>query len=240
MKNIEIILAGIPIRLGLRLPETASCFQSFLVQEDCSSYDVCIREEETRDYPLICPDNRLTPAAESYILMAHVSRYLLKKKRVLIHGTAFCWQDKAWLITGPSGIGKTTQLRYWQKYWKDEIELIGGDKCVLEECEDSTFRLYPSPWTGKEKDQGTGSGILGGMILLRQDECNCIASINAKEAVVPLFDQLLINGETKEELIKAGAILDGLLKAVPVYLLKNRGDAASAILTRDYLMEKVQ
>ena len=64
------------------------------------------------------------PWTEFYQLSGLVSRFLLKYNRCIFHGVAFLWKDQAWIITAPSGTGKTTQICLWQKLFGREIEIM--------------------------------------------------------------------------------------------------------------------
>lgn len=232
-----IQLAGIPLRIGFRLPETAKYYSRFLLQEDCPEYDIAITEEDIDTYPEQCADGVLHPYDEHYMLIARASQFLLKRHRVLIHGVAFVWKGKAWLITAPSGTGKTTQLRHWQHLWNDQIALISGDKPVLEMKQDGRIWLYPSPWTGKEGDIGEASGELAGIVLLQQSGYNDIYRMKPRDAALKLFLQFLILGETGTEFQAVGEIESFLLRNIPIWCLENTGDEASAVLTYQTLLQ---
>ena len=234
---VEISLAGVTVRLRLRLPETLRYFSGFLTGRTCEALDVSLPEDEVYRYPLICPSGVLDPYGEFYMLMARTSTFLLRQKRVLIHGVSFLWQGKAWLITAQSGVGKTTQLRHWQRLYGDEIQIINGDKTVLEQKEDGSFWLHPSPWTGKEGDAGWNSGELAGILVLRQENENRICRLAPKDSVVTIYSQFLMLSDTEEETRLAGRLEDGLLRRMPVWRLDNLGDEASTRLTHDTWME---
>ena len=57
------------------------------------------------------------------------------------------------------------------------------------------------------------------------------------EAAGPLLTQLLFTRKNADDVRAACALEERLLAQVPVWLLQNRGDAASAALCRDTLME---
>ena len=235
--NIEIELAAQRLRLALRLPETAVFFENFITARDCPDYDVSVPDE---DLPLcreITADGSLTPYAEYFLFISRISQFLLKYARVVIHGVAFLWRGRAWLITAPSGVGKTTQLRHWQRLWPDEIQIISGDKPVLELKADGSFWLHPSPWPGKEGCRGTACGKLGGIVLLEQADYNAIRRLPPQESVLRVFQQLLVNCDTEEDVYLSTEITDRLLSLVPVWNLENLGNEASARLTHDALEE---
>lgn len=234
---IMIELAGVSIRIALRLPNTKKYFEGYIINDDCEGWDIRVEDRDPERYPLVCPSRRLDPYSEAYLLMARTSAFLLKFQRTLIHGVSLIWHDRAWLITAPSGTGKTTQLRHWQRLWPEEIALINGDKSVLALHEDGTLWLHPSPWTGKEKDAGDACAPLAGIIVLEQAGHNNIRRIPARESVLRIFQQFLVADLTAKELQEAAKLESKLIDTIPIWLLKNLGDEASARLTRDTIMK---
>ena len=234
--NIEIELAGTRLRLQITLPETAERFGRFLRRRGCETWDLKPDSPEDCGMPLSAPGEPLTPYTEFMLCMPPVSGALLAHERVLLHGVAFLWRGKAWLITAPSGTGKTTQYYHWKRLWPEETEIINGDKSVLAMCADG-FHLLPSPWTGKEGDAGEGEGALGGIVVLSQAQENRIRRLSPGEAVIPLLKAFIVRCRTEAEALQMAALEEKLLRTTPVWLLENRGDEASAALTRETLLE---
>ena len=231
-----IQLAGIPLRIGFRLPETAKYYSRFLLQEDCPEYDIAITEEDIDTYPEQCADGVLHPYDEHYMLIARASQFLLKRHRVLIHGVAFVWKGKAWLITAPSGTGKTTQLRHWCTCFSEEVQVLNGDKPLLECREDGSVWVHSSPWRGKEKlGMPDLHAPLAGIILLERGNHNEMVRLTREEAVLPLFIEFVAYPENEEQIRGQEQILRQILDAVPVWKLINLGDEESAKLTQKTL-----
>lgn len=235
--NIAIELAGRTLRVGLLLPETAARFGAYRLPGDCAGSVVRLGAEDLHRPPLSGPDVPLTDFAEFVLLMPLASRALLGQDAALVHGVGFLWRGKAWLITAPSGVGKTTQLNHWRRQWPEELELINGDKCVLELGEDGRFWLHPCPWTGKEGDAGTACAPLGGVILLEQAGENSIGRLAPQDAALRMLQAFILNYDTEEEARSAAAMTERLLRSVPVWLLRNRGDAASSALIRETIVK---
>ena len=163
---------------------------------------------------------------------------LMKHGRMVFHGASFLWRERAWLFSAPSGTGKTTQLRLWKKLFPGEMEIMNGDKPILEVTEENEVIVHPSPWKGKEnygRDDLTAP--LGGIILLRQAKENRIRRMAPAEAARKLFGRVYSTFNTEEEVRNAGRLLERILTAnVQVWYLENRGDDASARLTYDALL----
>ena len=151
----------------------------------------------------------------------------------------------AWIITAPSGIGKTTQLKLWKSILKTDLKIINGDKPILECRNDGSIWIYSSPWRGKEK-----YGIkdlcapLGGIILLERGKENQIDRIALNEAVLPLFVEFVSYPENTNQIRHQGFILNQIVNSIPIWKLTNVGDEDSANLTistiEDYLSSESQ
>ncbi len=173
---------------------------------------------------------------EYVISCSYVCDELMKHGRMVFHGASFLWKGYAWLFSAPSGTGKTTQLRLWKKLFPDEMEIMNGDKPILEMTPDGTI-VRPSPWKGKENyGRDDLSALLGGIILLRQAKKNTICRIAPSEAARKLFGRIYSTFNTEKEVLSAGRLLDKMLGETPVWLLDNLGDEASALLTHETLL----
>ncbi len=203
--------------------------------------DICLSSEYLEENRWLVDQNeRLNAFLEFQSLMIATGNLLLENNRAIFHGAALLWKEKAWIITAPSGIGKTTQLKLWRNILKNNLKIINGDKPVLEYRNDETIWVYSSPWRGKEK-----YGIrdlcapLGGIILLEQGKENQIIRVTSKEAALSLFVEFVSYPENSNQISHQGIILDKLLGTTPVWKLINLGDEDSANLTistiEDYL-----
>ena len=190
---------------------------------------------------LVSEDERSDAFLEFQCLMLAAGNHLLQKSRALFHGVAYIWRDLAWIITAPSGTGKTTQFRHWRRLWRKEIQIINGDKPLLECRKDGSIWVHSSPWMGKEN---LGSpdlrARLGGIILLEQGDQNRICRLSPAEAVLPFWREFVSLPENTDQILCQADILDRMLSAVPVWKLVNVGNEESAILTRDTLAEYLE
>ena len=89
-----------------------------------------------------------------------------------------------------------------------------------------------SPWAGKENMRQLRTAPLGGIVFLAQDKQNTIKRLSPKEAGVRLFLQFIIPCDNAEQVRFAAQYTERILERTPVWLLRNRGDGASAELCR--------
>lgn len=177
------------------------------------------------------------PAAEYYACTSAVSDALLPRG-CIFHGAAFRLRGKAYLFTGVSGVGKSTQLKNWMKGFPGEIGVINGDKPALS-CDDSgTITVYPSPWTGKENMHGADAAPLAGIICLKQGPENKVVRGQLKDIVPFLYNRVFADVNTREDAERVGAFTEALIKATPVFVMTNRGDMDSTAMIRQTLLEE--
>lgn len=179
-----------------------------------------------------CPE---LPYIEHMELCTRLSNRLLPMDRVVFHGLAFAWREKAWLFTAPSGTGKSTQYFLWKLLYRDEAAIICGDKPILERRADG-FILHSSPWNGKENMGTVQSLPLGGIVYLEQAAENSMERVGSGMAL-PIYSQLIYSPTDADTIRSACSICDALLRSVPLWRLRNRGDRDSARLCHDLLEE---
>lgn len=181
-------------------------------------------------------------ATDAYIEECEISRAagtaLLPFGRAVFHGAAFVWRQKAWIFAAPSGTGKTTQYRLWKMLFENEVQMLNGDKAVLK-IDECGVLVFPSPWRGKENMGNRITSPLGGIILLEQAAENSICRLSAKKAAGRVYLQFMFARETTEQLLAVCSLEHRLLSTVPVWLLKNRGDEASAMLCRETIEKEL-
>lgn len=235
--KISVKLAGLPMEIGLQYSKYLYIFAPFA------------SEEPPRAFASVSPDELARAAAwypeggaayaEMMELCPRVSDALLPFGRLVFHSLAFEWRGRVWLLTGPSGAGKTTHYLRWKLRYGEELRLLNGDKPLLEIPPEGAITVHPSLWYGKEGMQQYFSGPLGGIILLEKAEQNQMRRMTPREAAGCLFTQLLITRRDADSVRRACALEQALLERTPLWLLQNRGDSAAAELCRDTLSKEL-
>ena len=226
-------MAGRVVRFTFRDAQTRQFFRSWL--RPCGeAADLIASPEELAAARALMRETDPPAAVEFKALCGLTGRFLLRWDCCLFHAVAFLFQGRAWLLTAPSGTGKTTQFMNWRKLAASEILMISGDIPVLELREDGIW-VHPSPWNGKEAIGSLHSAPLGGIVLLEQGKENRIGRLSTREAIEALFTQFTFTPETEEEIRACCRIMEGLL-AQPVWKLVNLGDIASTELLRKTLL----
>lgn len=193
--ELTVVLAGIPVRLSLRSPAYAACFQPFWTEADPVAA-VRVPEDALKE---AAPhyEAGTTPEQVEYLeLGPRVCDALLPYGRILFHGAAILWRGRVWVFTANSGTGKTTQYMLWKLCFGSEIKILNGDKPLLEFREGGIL-VHPSPWRGKEGLGSLDAAPLGGIILLEQSEENRMRRLLPAEAAGPLLRSCCLPARTR-------------------------------------------
>lgn len=164
---------------------------------------------------------------EANILTAYFSDALLPFQRVAFHAVAVRWRDRAYLISAPSGVGKTTQARNLSMLRPGEFSIICGDRPILQRCplpegaeqgKEQIF-VHPSPWNGKENWHDAEGAPLAGVILLDRGPENQLASLTPREAAARAFSQFIHSGKDEQTVRLLAQMAEAMLQAAPIWRL---------------------
>ena len=237
-EEIAISLAGLPIDIALHYQEAGIYFRHWLRQDVGCGIRVSASDDDIQAELARYPAGAHPGNAELTALVYRLSDRLLPLKKVFFHGLAILFKGKAWIFTGPSGVGKTTQYRLLKKRHGADIDLICGDRPILEAAADGKIVVHPTPWNGKENMRSCMKhATLGGIVCLKQETSNSISVMPHRESVLYLFRQMLFLPNCRENVLLAGEILSAVVKSAPVWFLANKGDEASAELAFQALKE---
>ena len=231
----EVDFAGCPVRFAFQYPQTKRSFGRYLRRSEADTYDVMASPEFIEEARSLLPVDSPDGYVEYRCLIGPTSQVLLKSHRSLFHAVAFIFREKAWLLTAPSGVGKTTQYLNWQRLFPGETAVICGDMPALRLEEDGRLSVHPSPWNGKERFGSSLSAPLGGVVFLERGSVNKIKMFPPEEALLPLIGQFMVLPETEEEISLLLKLLTAMMERYPLCRFVNLGDDASTALLRHWM-----
>jgi len=153
---------------------------------------------------------------ETSVLTAFASDALFAFNRLIIHAAAICRNDRAYLIIGPPGEGKSTQVRMLQKNHPGEFFVICGDRPILK-LGKGEIVVHPSPWNGKENWHGAPAAPLAGIVCLQRGDENAVFPWSVKDAVIPVFHSIIQTYSSTDSIVRSCSMESDILKAVPVW-----------------------
>lgn len=230
-------MAGVGLNCRPLYPGTAEYFWRFREPPSPGLAEIFLTETELEAARSLYPPDLTNAALEFNELAPKIADALLPFRRCVFHGAAFIWRGRAYIFTAPSGTGKTTQYVLWKLLYGDEIRILNGDKPILEFRDGGRIWVHPSPWMGKEGMGRMESAPLGGIIYLMRGQDNAVTRMTPRQAVLPLYYQVIYTADTAEAVGLASALEERLLQTVPVWQLVNRGDEDSARLCHDTILQ---
>lgn len=157
------------------------------------------------------------------------SRQLLDFDGTYLHASAVMLDGKAYLFSANSGVGKSTHTEKWCRLFG--ATYLNDDKPALR-LEKGVWMAYGTPWSGKH-DLSVNTGVpLGGIAFVKRGQENVICPIGAEKAVPLLMNQSLWRLDM-QQMDRQLALLDKLVRQVPIWELTCRNDDDAALLSRE-------
>jgi hypothetical protein len=152
---------------------------------------------------------------------------LLYYEGMMLHASAVAYGGRAYLFSGPSGVGKSTHTRLWKQIFGDNAIIFNDDKPALR-FRDGRWYAYGTPWCGKDGINANLKMPLAGICFLEQGEDNRITLLTAKEAIPLIIPQTVYQFKRAEKAQLLLKNMGNLMQHVPMYSLINRADQESA------------
>lgn len=140
-----------------------------------------------------------------------------------LHSASILYQDKAWLFSGHSGMGKSTHTALWHEllqtpYLNGDLNLIG--------IKDGVPVIYGIPWCGTSEIFTTECHKLGGIVLLGRDTTDHVEESETDEKILRVMQRMISPAWTAEMMEKNLEFSEKLVDLIQVwnlYCTKNEG-----------------
>ena len=217
---VNILLAGIPVQFDNRFPDLAVLCRGY---ETDLPPRLHIRvsdeelEEERSKQTHVFSDGYL----ETVCCYRKAATALLDWDIFVMHGSVVALDGEGYAFLAPSGVGKTTQTRLWQRYFGDRLRVINGDKPLIRMVRDGEsvrFDAYGTPWRGKEGMGCNASVPLKAIFFLNRSNTPGAVPADPDRVVDRLFRQLLLPKEP-ERMLRLLDMADQLVGTVSFSML---------------------
>lgn len=160
-------------------------------------------------------------------------RQLIDFNGFMLHSSAVVLEDKAYLFSADSGVGKSTHTALWRQCFP-EAYILNDDKPAIRLLEGKFF-VYGTPWSGKTEQNENRKVELGGICFLHRSSQNEISPMETKKAIENLLMQTVRLGLKEPEFTKIYAVWDRLLSEYQIYDLGCLADRQAAYLSSKVL-----
>ena len=182
----------------------------------------CVEYDDTFSHVSCRIQERLLPVAPKSlgeILRYFPMRAILQQFLVLFfHAAQITYQETGILFAGPSGAGKTTQAKLWERFRNARI--ICNDRTLLRK-QDGNWYSYGYPMDGSQPVRSGEVHVAGCIVLVKQSQNgkSSIERMRVGKAMAELMPQLVIDRWSENARNQAAENLFLLLKEMPVYQL---------------------
>ena len=233
---MKIKLAELIVELGTPDEYTISMCRDYIYdgEEDADITAICTKEDIEKEKKV--SPGFLEKYLENTCIYRNICKGMIDFDAMLIHSAAVAVDGTGYLFTALSGTGKTTHVNLWLKKFGEKAVIINGDKPIIRAGKDG-FRVYGTPWCGKE---GVNTNIdvpIAGICILKRGTENTIRRVTKTEALVQIMNQTV----RPKEMGKMNRLLDlleKLLEEVAVYELFCNMDISAADVSYNGMSKK--
>lgn len=161
---------------------------------------------------------------------------LLRFDGLMLHASAVAYEGRAYLFSGPCGMGKSTHTRLWQQVFGDSAVVINDDKPALRRI-DGKWYAYGTPWCGKDGINVNTKVPLGGICFLKRGEQNEIYRLDSLKASASIISQTLRKFKKESNLTLMLSHVDKLVREIPIFEFKNLPLPESARLSYETMSD---
>lgn len=191
------------------------------------TFDIAILEEELKKENWTTSSESLAIYLESGF---QFYKRLLEFNGLMLHASAVELDGKAYLFSGPCGMGKSTHTKLWKKLFGEKAIVFNDDKPALRRLEEKWY-AYGTPWCGKDGINENRKVPLAGICFLQQADQNKIRRLTNNEAMQKIISQTTYKLKDPEMMNLMLNHVESLIQEIPVYLLENRPEPEAAYLS---------
>ena len=152
----------------------------------------------------------------------------------MIHSASIIYENKVWLFSAPSGIGKSTHV----ELWKDNAYLVedfNGDMAVCYIDAQGQAVAAGVPWCGTSEIQHNLIMPLGGILFLKRGTENKAKRIGMFESVMQMTARCLTPCWNRECMEKNITIAEMLAESICVGELICTLDKEAAYIAKEFI-----
>ncbi len=230
MFNIRI--ADVVINIKNKYEYVHTLCRDYIVDDVCAEFSVEISEKMIDEELALTTISATRGYAESICIYREICKQMpLRFDAFFLHSAVIEYEGKGYAFSAKSGTGKSTHIKLWRRRFGEGVHVVNGDKPIIR-CVDGVLYAYGTPWCGKECWQNNMRAPLSALCFLERAENNFIKKINADDALMRIFHQIL-TPEDMQTIDALVPLLEKTLYDVPCYVLECTPDIDAAQVAYD-------
>jgi len=155
-----------------------------------------------------------------------------KNNRIAIHSASILYNQKAWLFSARSGVGKSTHTNLWHKLFNTPI--INGDLNLITFINNEPV-ICGTPWCGTSGISDTATYPLGGIVLLKQSPTDTVVTLSDAQRQLHTMQRFISPTWDSSKLQSNLDFAERLAQSVPICELRCTPNDSAAILMKEYI-----
>lgn len=151
----------------------------------------------------------------------------------LLHSASLLFQEKAWLFSGHSGVGKSTHTSLWHVLF--DTPYLNGDLNMIG-MENGQPYCYGLPWCGTSGICTTQKYPLGGVVFLKQAPYNKVTMLSPDQEVLFLTQRLISPSWTQEQMSGNLLLAEEITSHIRIFRLECTKDPEAARLMQETIL----
>ena len=148
-----------------------------------------------------------------FVSLFSMEKRMIMKDAMVLHCSVLKVEDGVILFSGPSGIGKSTQARLWEK--NRGARVINGDRTLLK-VEDDQWMALGWPICGSSEICYNEKYPVKAIVFLGQAKENQGRRLRYIDAIRSLISQITVNGWNPQFVEKTWNLVEELAAKIPV------------------------
>ena len=189
-------------------------------------------KEELRKFFLVSSQVFSDAFLESIAVQEKICAAVLDYDAAVFHAALIAFDGQGVAFAAPSGTGKTTHIKLWQRLYGDRVEIINGDKPLFT-LRSGRFFASGMPWCGKENWGCNKTVPLKAICFIDRAEQNSISRLEDNREIMSRLFLQLVMPEEHRLMVKYLDFANKLINTVPFYLLRCNMELSAAQTAHD-------
>ena len=234
MSDFSVKIADLTVGISCAYPRLLDMCSEYLTDEAPMFYIRASEEhkEELRKFFLGSSQVFSDAFLESIAVHEDFCDAVLDYDAAVFHAALISFDGQGVAFAAPSGTGKSTHIKLWQRLYGDRVEIINGDKPLFT-LRSGRFFASGMPWCGKENWGCNKTVPLKAICFIDRAEQNSISRLDGNREIMSRLFLQLVMPEEHRLMVKYLDFANKLINTVPFYLLRCNMDLSAAQTAHD-------
>ncbi len=228
-RDFIIKIADMRVRMLCKFPYTQRLCADFISEGGAFELTVSTSDRDIAAERGQYNDAAFSPGyCEGICLYREIAEKIPQFDGFVFHGAAVEVCGRGVIFAARSGVGKSTHISLLLKNYPEDVKIINGDKPIIRRA-GGEWRVFSTPWAGKEGWKTNSSAPLSAIVLLERSGENFIEDIEPCDSFDRIMSQVYLPRSGDGQLLTYD-LIDDMARCVKFYRLGcNISDEAARV-----------